>query len=700
MKYFNYIIFIVLFIATFVFKDSIHISTNLLSLFASKESIEKLSIASELGYTKELLISVKGFDKDSKKTVDEITKALSKLDGIELVISKATPSKELQNYYKNYYALLSNFDARELNTTTVNRKLRAIREEQQKSIFYTPIDRNDPLKLFNLKAKNLNFTQKGSYITLENYGYLIDVKTDVSPSQMGKAEKLYKEIKKITTNYKNVIAFAGFFYTVENSIKIKEDVRLIAILSSIVLFIIYFVLLKNFKLLFNTVITLVSSVVFAGLISSIVFDNFHIISFAFGASISAISIDYLFHYYFHNFYRVNKRLDINVFYGYLTTTVAFIILSFISVPIIAQISFFTVLALTFSYIMFTFLYKNIELKEYQQKVVISKTVGVIPSFIFLFLSLSLLIYSFENLKLDDDLRNLDYQNKKLREIEQLFKESNKRKLIPIIVQARTEDELMKNLHILHKESSDTFSLASFVLDKHRCENRKSILNRYDFKELNNMVNIEAKNLGFKDGYFKNVYSFTRKLPSCDNVDLSIFRSLNLSFYKKDNMYYTIALVTNVKKNETLDFVSSLDIKVMFEKVVKKMYKDISLYSMFALFIITVMLIVSVKKRFLYAVNYILFPLSFTLAILVSLYTINIMHIFAFIILIAIGIDYGIYMSNTKKKDNTMLAIQYSLLSTFGAFGVLAFSSITALNSIGIVISLGMSAIFILLKVMK
>jgi len=113
-----------------------------------------------------------------------------------------------------------------------------------------------------------------------------------------------------------------------------------------------------------------------------------------------------------------------------------------------------------------------------------------------------------------------------------------------------------------------------------------------------------------------------------------------------------------------------------------------------------MLFLSVKKRFLYALNYIIFPLSFTLAILVSLDSINIMHLFSLIILIAIGIDYGIYMSNSDKPSNTMLAIKYSLLSTFAAFGVLIFSTIVALNSIGMVITLGCGAIFILIKVMK
>jgi len=102
---------------------------------------------------------------------------------------------------------------------------------------------------FDLKLKNSNFTSKGSYITLGDYGYLIHAKTSVSPSQMDEAKLLYKEIKEITSEYENTIAFAGFFYTVENSTKIKEDVTLIASLSIVILLVMYLVLLRNFRLL-------------------------------------------------------------------------------------------------------------------------------------------------------------------------------------------------------------------------------------------------------------------------------------------------------------------------------------------------------------------------------------------------------------------------------------------------------------------
>ncbi len=699
MKYANFIILFILLSFVFLFQERIQPSTNMLSLFTSKDSLKKLDIATELGYTKEMMIAVKGFSRESQNTVDELSKQLKLLDGIELVESKTLPSKEIQNYYKKFYHLLSEFSAKEYTKDDVSRKLKELYDKHMGSFFYTPIDKNDPLELFNFDLlESSNLSNKGGYLTLGEYGYLLRVKTNVSPSNMNEAKKLYDDVKQLTSEYKNIIAFAGFFYTVENSTKIKGDITKIVVFSTLLLLLIYLVLIRDFKLLLNTVTALFSSMVFAILVSTLVYDNFHIISIAFGMSITAVSIDYLFHYYFHNFYQNKKRVDKSVLYGYLTTTVAFAIFSFIPVPLIAQISFFTALSLSFAYLVFTFIFPYIESNEFKNE--FKKKVGFksIPAYLISLVSVFLLIYTSFNIKLDNNIRNLDYQNLKLQEIEEIFKTAQKSKFFPVLVEGQSEDSLIKKLHALDENVGETFSLASFVLDKEECVKRKKVLQSYDFKKLNKLLNEEAKKVGFKENYFTNTYDLD--IPPCEDIDLNIFSSYNLSVVLKDDSYYTIALVKDPKSALKLEYVHSVDAKTLFERVSQKMYEDISFYSSIVILVILVLIALSVRGRFFYAINYILFPLSFVLAVVVTFYPLNIMHLFSMIILIAIGIDYGIYMSKTNKPSNTMLAIKYSLLSTFAAFGVLIFSTITALNSIGIVITLGVGAIFILIKVMK
>ncbi len=703
MKYTNYIILVLLLFLGFALKDSMHVSTNLLSLFASKELIQKLEIADNLGYSKEMYVAVKGFDENAKLKINQIATELKSVSKIKLVQSSVLPSDEIINYYKTFYPILALFQENNQTKESIKEQLEYLYNKQNSSAFYTPIDKNDPLKLFHMPSnESVNVAHKSGYIMLENYGYLIRVRTDVSASEMNDAKTLYKDVHEILSKYPETLVFAPFFYTVENSQKIESEVQFIVILSTLILFFIYFVLLRNIHLLLHSFIALLSSVLFATLISTIFFDNFHIISLAFGTSLTGVSIDYLFHYYFHNFYQTKKRVDKNVLYGFLTTLCAFAVFSFIEVPFIAQISIFAVLSLSFAYILFTFLFPMLEIKEYAQKAspkAQNSSKKLSSTVIFLF-SIALLTYSFANLQFDNNIRNLDYQNEKLMKIEAIFKSMNQNKMFPVLVEASSKEELLKNLHTLHENTDGTFSLASFVPDTQKCEQRKKELAQYDFERIKAIVNEEASKIGFRENYFKDAYSFTKNLPSCTSIDLEIFKTYNLSFYEHNARIYTLALIKESSKMQTFPFVSSIDVKQMFEKATNAMYESMVLFSFLVLFIILGMLLLSVKKQFLFALNYMLFPSSFVLSLLVTFSSVNIMHIFSLVILIAVGIDYGIYMSNSTKKSNTILAMRYSLLSTFAAFGVLVFSSITALNSIGVVISLGLFAIFMLMRGMK
>ncbi|MDB2562666.1 hypothetical protein N9X61_03585 [Sulfurimonas sp.] len=701
MKYSNYIILFILLTIGVILKDHIHISTNLLSLFASKEAIEKLSVADKLGYSKELIIVVKGLDEESKSKVKEISKKLLKINNISFVQTSLAPSREIKKYYKEYYSLLASFDNKEMNEEQINEHLQSMYNAQFTNVFYTSIDKNDPLKIFSLEsASDLGLTHKGTNLTLGEYGYLIRVTTDVSASQMGMAKVLYNDVNELLQHYEDVVSFAPFYYTVENSKKIQEDVQWIVLLSTLVLLIIYYFFIKNIKLLAHTLIALFSSMLFAALISPLFFENFSILALAFGMSVTAVSIDYLLHYHFHNFYQKKYRIDKNVLYGYLTTIVAFGIFSFIPIPIISQISFFAVLSLSFAYFLFTFIFPHLTINGFVEKVDSKVLRKRVPSYLFFISSIALLAYSLMNIELDKNIKNLDYQNEKLLSIQNFISSSSKIKLQPVIVQADSKDTLINNLHTIKQKYPETFSFASFIPNRAECLEKKVVLESYDFDTLNKTINTQAKKIGFRDGYFKDAYKFAKKETSCDIPDLSIFESYKLFMFEDESVFYTMALVKDIQGMNEFDFVTMVSAKEILSNLAVQMYKDLSLYASIVIGSIFLLLLFSVKERILYALNYILFPISITLAILVSISPLNLMHLFSLIILIAIGIDYGIYMSNTQRPSNTMLAIKYSILSTFAAFGVLIFSSIVALNSIGIVISIGASAIFLLIKVMK
>ena len=94
-------------------------------------------------------------------------------------------------------------------------------------------------------------------------------------------------------------------------------------------------------------------------------------------------------------------------------------------------------------------------------------------------------------------------------------------------------------------------------------------------------------------------------------------------------------------------------------------------------------------------SYALLPAALILLLLGAHFTI--IHIFMLFILISFGVDYGIYMrhANSLEKE-TISAIVASLISAFAGFGVLVFSDIGALHTMGLVSCIGIGAILVLL----
>ena len=699
MKYANFLLLGVLLFAGYLLKDSIHISTNLLSLFAPKEAISKLHIANELGYSKEMLVALKYKDKSTTKELKLLAQELQEIKNIESVTYKLALPQEIKEYYKTHYTLLAAFDDKEQTQELVKAKLQTLYNKQLTNFFYSPINKNDPLSLFEMQESQ-SVSHKGKYLQLGEYGYLLRVKTNVPPSDMNAAKILYDDVNALLKRHKNAVAFAPFFYTVENSAKIKGDVEWIVALSTLLLLLVYFVMLRDIKLLFHTVITLLSAMIFSALICTTTIENFSVLSLAFGATLSAVSIDYLLHYYFHGFFHSDKKFDRSVFFGFFTTIAAFGVFAFIPVALIAQISIFAVLSLSFSYVVFTFLYRELKIKKTTLLVSEKKREYRVPSAAFTLVSILLLAYTFNTMQFDNNIRNLDYQNEKLQKLQTLFQTANTNNLYPVIVEADSKEALLKHLHLLKEAQKHSFSFASFIPQNAECEKRRAVLNYYDFVKLNALINTQASEIGFREGYFAASYKDMKSLPSCEDIELSVFKPYNLNVFEEDKKFYTIAMVEDIKRADEFVFVSPIDVKSMFAKVADKMFSDIVMYASGVMLLIVFLLLISVKKQFFYALNYLLFPLSLSLFIVSSFYSINIMHLFGLIILSAIGIDYGIYMSNTSQPSRTMLAIRYSLFSTFAAFGVLIFSTITALNSIGLVITLGCGAIFLLIRVMR
>src|SRR5690606_24210638 len=108
----------------------------------------------------------------------------------------------------------------------------------------------------------------------------------------------------------------------------------------------------------------------------------------------------------------------------------------------------------------------------------------------------------------------------------------------------------------------------------------------------------------------------------------------------------------------------------------------------------ILLLIITRKKFFQASLFLLFPLA--IITLFALTTpLNILHLLMIFVVMALCIDYAIYTAY-HLDTNTKNAIIYSLLSTFAGFGVLIFSQMSALYSIGSIAALAIASLLVLL----
>ncbi len=679
-------------IVLFSLQSHTHLSTSLLSILPDGEAKEMLENFNKTENSKILLLSVKGFDQKALKNIQRVEDQLNALPMVSLKAIKQ--NDRLLKHKEDYKLFIYPINKEKLAQLDVKKELNNIYNEMSTSFFPVPLDKQDPFALL-VYPERANLKSKNGHLTLPEYGYLSYFQ--LKSNSLKEHKQLYNQIYKIVKDDVDIKVFSPIFYYVENSNAIRSDVNKIIMIAMSILLLLYLFILRDVSLLLNTLTTLGTSAMLSIIFITQLYGEVSIFVFVFGVSISSIAIDYMFHHYLHGYYVEKKAFNKEVFFGFLTTVSAFFILSFTSFILIKQISIFSITSLLISYIHFAFIYPNIGFKVFKSKMpILRKSMQYMNAKILLFISVAIIMISSMWIHFDLNLKNLDYDNKDLKQTEAFFSKAfENNKSIAFAIKAETIDALiMYAQKIQYKIPSIQLPMATLV-SKTSYEENSAMMDSLD--DLQNILKNEANKIGFRDGYFDNAYISNKKFVPYTLEDL---KANGVEILKINNYYITYGRVDEVLYPTVLKyhFTESLSLKERFDDSMRNSMSTLTELGIVAIFVIILLLYLITKEAIGYGLLFLFFPIAM-LSIYAYFTAINILHIFMMFVILAIGIDYAIYLSR-KSNALTKEAISYSLISTFAGFGVLIFSQINALFSMGVVATIGILSVFILLVFVK
>ena len=690
VKSINYGLFALLMLLLWWYKPYATLSTHLLSLLPQSQESYVLKVYEKFQSSKEVLVAIKGEDEKALQKMKALEKRLTDHSFISLKVLPFA-NKTMKAYQKTYRYLLQDFDETKLQD--IEGKITALYEALHANPYYTQIDKGDPLAVFSQEEIPSLLMLKNGHLYLADFGYVSIFTADEGAS----SEAIYDAF--MQESGENIKLFSPLFYFVENAAKIKSDVNVLIYCAAALLMLLYGVILKNIALLMHTTLVLLSGAIVALFVVTSIWDEVSLFVTVFGVAISTVAIDYMFHHYLCGYYAHKREFNKAVFFGFFSTFFAFLTFSFVPFALIQQVSVFALVSLSYAYLLFAFYFPRLRFAPIALSYALP-SYGLLKTKHYKYLALGLagvLMWLGSHSQIDLNIQTLDYNNTKLKEVEAFFKEKlSSQDNRSFVFKASDIDGLIAKARKIKDLHVKAYIPLAALLDKEAYRERVRSLASFDFEKVREKIQHQAQALGFREGYFKEAYSFEAMRPNEPVYDLALLRTLGMDVYYDGVDYFSYGVNT---VNEGITDAIIVDGKNLFSASLRAVYNELFLCGLVVFGIILLLFYVAVKERFFKALCFLLFPLAVCLLV-ISFAPINILQIFMLFVILALSMDYGIYMSQQSVSKESQTAILFSLMSTFAGFGVLIFSSIGVLFFVGEVATLGLFAVVILLVVSK
>lgn len=657
------------------------LSLEVLDLFPQSQEREWVDLHRKFGDSKFIYVA-----QENPKEFDSFLKEVALLPNIKIIHRKIEPSPALKDFIAKNYFYLGELKPNSQSSTQIAQAL--LQNSQLPS--FNPFD---PLSLISIPSIHRDFFLQGTpYVIIE-----------MRDSEAKSVHKLYSEFLPLAQKYNITHYFSPLFMSVENPQLILDEANVLMGLAGIFFFVLYFVILRMPFLTFNMIATLLFSNATAILIMLFAFPQVSVMSLSFGIGISNICIDYLMHHHYLGYYQ-NRKISFNtsVFYGFLTTLIGFFVCLFVPFPLLNQLSLYAIINLGIAYLCFAFMFQGIGFAKPKFYPFLHKlSFPFFPVLIILLFSLIAGGVAFAHLKADFDLSKLDYQNKAMNAQKDYFSPLSQN-YVPYLIFAPSLDALIAKAREINRLDTNNPIALGILPTKSEVKKRERYFKSMSFFDFTKRYKDALYELERSDKTLSQTLSMSyRYIPSWqENLDLKTLESLGFFIISYKGQYYYQAQSNDIAKLKHIQGINLTQTQEYITSITSSIYAPMVSILTLAFVAMVILLAISTRGAFLNALTFILFPFCSVMLYLSLTAPINIMHLFALLIVVVVGVDYGIYHTKEGNTLGATHAILFSTLTTLFSFGFFLFSKIRALNSFGEVIVIGMSCLLFLIFFQK
>lgn len=744
-KYRYYIIFFLIGLsALFFFLSSRYLELdNALHkvLPLTEDTRKKFFLSSYSSFARKIILYIEVTEGESDEITGHAREILAILEKSDIEFTGTTPTdsdiRDLLFYIQKNSALLYNYDLFPNPFTKSELKKRITAKSDfilSAPLYLTDeVITNDPLFMAKDIFKTLpdlketEYTIKDGLIFSKNKrSILVPYTINIKPDDYKRTPELITLNKKIADyagqHNCNAFLFSSHFFYLESYGKIKKEITILSILSLLLTLFIFFFFFKDIKLTLFAFTPIVFSLSTAFLAIALFRKSFSSISLAFCATTVGISIDYTVHYLvkrraYKNLGELRRRNGPSLVLGFITTLATFFFLPFSNIGSLQEIALFGSIVICVSFLVSWFIIQPLLMDTKSRPLEIHFPRIKVKKGLLLWLLLIVpVLVPIPFLQFETNITNLDFKHKELKTKMELIGSSFSESIdsLLLVFYGETEDktlaESLRGFNAVYKENEKAhfFTPAVVYPPASVLEKRRDFIsgnfNTADFKD------VIAASI-FTDEAFKDFTSaaegpgfFLENVPEY----IKKYESMIVPWKKE---FYLVIPITGRKQLGLIDTVlKDTNINYFIIDTASESSKILYLFEKKTFFLLLLSLIViflillGVLKNVLYAFGAIL-PSVAALAACLGFSVIlrkpfNIMHLTSSILILGIGVDYGIFITMalvkkmSKKEYNlTLQSILISALTTLAGFGVLMFSSHNALSSLGSSMFIGILCAF-------